>query len=142
MMTDNDHQETLTSAYTTTGCGCDGSKLPDMNDVPMRQLFGEMFKGKQRWSSLFVMVFILAFTFVMVVALVMFFRAEAGDTKGLIMWATLFLTAALSAGMLKMWFWMGMNRNLLAREVKRLEMRIAELQASQSGPRPGGGVFT
>ena len=142
MPTDKDIQDRMTAAYASNGCACDGPERPDMSDPTMRQLFGDMFRGKQRWTSLLVMVFILALTFVMVVSVVMFFRTGEGETKGLILWATLFLTSGLFTGMLKMWFWMGMNRCMLVREVRRSEARLAAMQAGQSGSRPGGGIYT
>jgi len=89
-----------------------------------------------------VWIYVIAFTVLMVITAIMFFATDPADTKGLILWASAFITCGLFTAMLKMWFWMAMNRNMLAREVKRLELQIAELQDTQSDPRPGGGVFT
>jgi uncharacterized membrane protein YciS (DUF1049 family) len=141
MTTDKDIHDALTAAYSGSAASGD-TKLPDMNDATLRQLIGDMFKGKLRWTTFMVWIYIIAFTIVWVLCAVMFFATDPANTKALIAWASGFLTAGLFIGMLKMWFWMAMNRNMLAREVKRLELRIAELQDSQSGPRPSGGVFT
>ena len=142
MPTDKDIQDALATAYASNDREGPGRKLPDMNDVTVRQLIGDMFKGKLRWTTFLVWIYVIAFTVLMVITAVMFFATDAGDTKGLIMWAGAFITCGLFVGMLKMWFWMAMNRNMLAREVKRLEIRIAELQASQPSGRSQGGVFT
>ncbi len=141
MTTDKDIHDALTAAYSGSAASGD-TKLPDMNDATLRQLIGDMFKGKLRWTTFMVWIYVIVFTVLMVVSAIMFFATDAADTKGLILWASAFITCGLFTAMLKMWFWMAMNRNMLAREVKRLELRIAELQDSQSGPRPGGGVFT
>ena len=141
MPTDKDIQDALATAYASNDREGPGRKLPDMNDVTVRQLIGDMFKGKLRWTTLMVWVYVIAFTILMVITAVMFFGTDAGDTKALIMWAAAFITCGLFTAMLKMWFWMAMYRNMLAREVKRLEIRIAELQGDGTGPRSGG-VFT
>lgn len=38
-----------------------------------------------------------------------------------------FLTGAFVVPQIKLWYWAVMNRNAVTREIKRLEMRIAEL---------------
>ena len=47
--------------------------------------------------------------------------------RGEILCATIFLFGMLGIGQMKMWYWMQMNRNALAREIKRLELQVATL---------------
>jgi hypothetical protein len=45
----------------------------------------------------------------------------------MIAWATCFLWFALWVAMLKMWFWLEMQRFFVTREIKRLELQVANL---------------
>ena len=56
---------------------------------------------------------------------VQFFKVE--NTKYHIMYATLFICFYMSVGLIKVFAWEIMNRNNIKREIKRLELRIAEL---------------
>ena len=96
-----------------------------------RQMLADTFKSQPRWMSVMAWTYILLFTAVMVVAAVQFFGADA--VRGQILWATIFLVSGMTVMMLKMWFWMIMNRNRIIREVKRLELRIAELTDTVGG---------
>jgi hypothetical protein len=58
-------------------------------------------------------------------AAVSFFRAVT--VRDWIIYATVFQVAAISVAMLKLWYWMEMNRHTHTREVKRVELQIAEL---------------
>ena len=98
-------------------------------------LFDQVFETF-RSSSRFLVIMTVTFTFVMFVAsivcLVQFFMADT--TKIQIAWAIGFMWSSLAVAMLKMWYWMEMQRHLLTREIKRLELQLANLVH----PRPEG----
>jgi Family of unknown function (DUF6768) len=52
---------------------------------------------------------------------------RAATTRDWIMFATLFEVAAISVVMLKIWYWMELNRTAHTREIKRLEIQVAKL---------------
>ena len=54
-----------------------------------------------------------------------FFRAAT--TRDWVMYATVFQVAAITVVMLKIWYWMEVNRNTHTREIKRLEIQVAKL---------------
>ena len=89
------------------------------------QMLAESFRGKMRWMVVLVWFYGLAFTAVAVFAAIQFFRVDA--TRDLILYATVFLTGVLFIALIKIWYWMLMNRNSVKREVKRLELQIARL---------------
>ena len=93
----------------------------------LRHMLAESFKGKTRWMAIIAAVYIVAFGALMVYAGVMAFLVDS--LEELIMYVALFLVAANITAILKLWFWMMMNRNSVLREVKRLELRIVELAA-------------
>ena len=56
-----------------------------------------------------------------------FFKAEA--TNDVVTWASAFIVCMIGVSMLKIWYWMEMQRNILTREIKRVELQIARLAA-------------
>lgn len=44
-----------------------------------------------------------------------------------IFYATVFLVSAMAVSILKIWFWMEMNRYTHTREIKRLELQVAKI---------------
>ena len=106
-----------------------GEDLPrdyDLSDDEsvFHQAIGVM-RGRRAWIN-WVAGFMTFLIFgVSVWSAVMFFGAES--TRDQIMWATIFVVTQLGVALLKMWFWMQMNKNALKREVKRLELQVAVL---------------
>ena len=70
-------------------------------------------------------VFALIFLSGAVVSAVFFFMANI--TQYHIMYSTLFITFMLFFSMIKIFAWQMIHRNNIKREIKRLELRIAEL---------------
>ncbi len=87
---------------------------------------GSTFRSRQRWLVVLVWFWSLAFFILAVVCAFRFFDAEG--VRGHVLWATVFLYSMLAVGLLKNWYWMLMNRNTLAREIKRLELQIASMR--------------
>jgi uncharacterized membrane protein YciS (DUF1049 family) len=94
-------------------------------DLPIHEQLIETFHGRNRWLNGLAFIFTIAFTALVFVAAYQFFQAET--TRTMIAWATAFVWGLLSVAMLKMWFWMEMHRFSLTREIKRLELQIANL---------------
>ena len=92
-----------------------------------REMLAGTFRGRTRWMTVLVYIYIFAFTALMVISVVSFFGADPADTRTQILWATSFLMSAVFVAFLKLWIWNVMNRNAIAREIKRLEMRVADL---------------
>ncbi|UCD51450.1 MAG: hypothetical protein JSW27_02230 [Phycisphaerales bacterium] len=59
--------------------------------------------------------------------------AYTDQTKSQIMYAALFVCLVLSIGFIKVFAWEMINRNNIKREIKRLELRIAELANRPEG---------
>jgi hypothetical protein len=59
----------------------------------------------------------------------------AGTTRDWILYSTAFVVSAIAVSMLKIWFWMEMNRHVHTREIKRLELQVARIaQAIRDRP--------
>jgi hypothetical protein len=89
------------------------------------ELLIETFRGRRVWMSSLALVFTFALFGLSLFALYGFFHAEG--TRTLIAWASGFLWSSLAVAMLKMWFWMEIQKNSVVREIKRLELQVANL---------------
>jgi hypothetical protein len=58
--------------------------------------------------------------------------AEATEVKAMLGWAGVAAFGFFFLGLLKMWFWMEMQKNSVVRELKRLELQVASLVALAS----------
>jgi uncharacterized membrane protein YciS (DUF1049 family) len=95
------------------------------------QMVIDSFRSRHRW--LFVVAFtegIVLFALEFVVAY-QFFHAES--TRAMIAWATGFVSCLFVIAMIKVWYWMELNKNSLAREIKRLELELANLSRRLAG---------
>lgn len=99
------------------------------SDPPLLTQITEAMAGRTWWFNLIGIPVMFAFVGVAVWAGIRFF--DASETRAMILWAVVFLFSAQSIGMLKLWYWMLLNRNAVTREVKRLEFQVARLVGEQ-----------
>ncbi|MHC5065266.1 MAG: DUF6768 family protein [Planctomycetota bacterium] len=91
----------------------------------IREMVRESFRGKSRamvvvtWGKMLMFLAFSAF------AAVQFFQVD--DVRSLVGYAVLFLVGLLGWTMMWQFHWMLLNRNSAARELKRLELQVAEL---------------
>ena len=91
----------------------------------------ETFRGKRRWLNLLGAVWMLVFIGLGIASAVSFLRADT--TRGMLMGALACALCVLVVAMLKVWYWMEMQRIAVMREIKRLELQIAHLAARLHG---------
>src|SRR4051812_45836713 len=85
------------------------------------------FRGRARWLAIISGVKMIFFVIAAAVCVMQFFRTES--TRWLIAWASLFIVFALGTSIMLVLYWLELNRNAVTRELKRLELRIAELSS-------------
>jgi hypothetical protein len=85
----------------------------------------EFYSRKFLSTAIVVWANALVMTGVAVLSAVLFFRTDV--VKEEILYATIFIAAFIWTASIKMFAWMAVNRNSIAREVKRLEIRVVEL---------------
>lgn len=91
----------------------------------MFELMMETFRGRHRklvWLTTF---WAVAFFVLAVVSGVKFFNTQ--DTREMLMWAVAFMSCMSAVSLLKMWWFMEMNKNAITREIKRLELQVVRL---------------
>ncbi len=100
-------------------------------DQSMMEMVFDTFRGTQKWLS-FVAIF-GGFVFMAgsVFGVIQLFKAQEPHEH--ILWAlgVVFCFSAIS--MMKIWFWMQMNRNSILREIKRVELQVARLAGRLQG---------
>lgn len=85
----------------------------------------ESFRGRRRWFTLLLFAVALLWAGLMVGCGYQFFQADS--TKSQIGWAAGFLAFLIAASQAEMWIGSEWQRYSLARELKRLELRVVEL---------------
>jgi predicted phage tail protein len=90
------------------------------------------FRGQ--WGALNIFAAIITFALFGAFVYCAWNAFTAPDTRATILWSAGALMAMLGVAMLKMYFWMEMNKNIMLREVKRLELQVARLAASRTVP--------
>jgi hypothetical protein len=103
----------------------DDELLKDLNEPGVLAQTLTTMRVAPRWTIAFVFVWTLAFMVAAVWFAVKFFSAE--EIQHMIAWATGFIGAMLMVMALKIWFWMQMDKYVMLREVKRLELQVARL---------------
>jgi len=85
----------------------------------------EFFTGKMRLAAIVIWAHFYFYMVLAVISCILFFKA--GQTKGQIMYAALFVCSIPLCYTIKFFAWHVMQQNKFTREIKRLELRIAEL---------------
>jgi hypothetical protein len=96
----------------------------EAEDDPFREALGT-FTGK--WGAMNIFAAVLTFALFGLFAYCAWTAFHSSDVRETVMWSAGGLWAALAVAMLKMYFWMEMNKNVVLREVKRLELQVARL---------------
>jgi len=91
------------------------------------EMLFETFRGRHRWLNMVGAGCILIFLALGIVSAVAFFRAEG--TRDLVMWAAACVMCMSAVAMLKVWYWLELQRIVVMREIKRVELQIARLAA-------------
>lgn len=89
------------------------------------EMLMETCRGRRRWLNVLGAFQTLVFVVLGISSAVKFFGAES--TREIVMWAGACILCMTAVSMLKIWFFLEMNRNALTREIKRLELQIARL---------------
>jgi len=87
------------------------------------QMVLSVFKGRYMLINIGGVLISLVFLGIAVWCAIRFFAAS--ETKELLAFSSGFLICMMAASMMKIWFWMEMQRIMVTREVKRVELLLA-----------------
>ncbi len=106
----------------------DAELFKDFAEEPsVFEMLIETCRGRHRWLNILGAFWTLVFLVLGIVAAVKFFSAEG--TRDIVMWAAACIVCVSAVSMLKIWYFLEINKNALTREIKRLELQIARLAA-------------
>jgi len=91
----------------------------------MFELMGDTFRTKMRNWIILLWVEMLAITIGAFWTGYRFFTAN--DVRDMVLWGTITTILILAVWVIKIWYWMEINKNTVIREVKRLELQVAYL---------------
>ncbi|MBT8259191.1 MAG: hypothetical protein KJO49_12005 [Bacteroidia bacterium] len=97
----------------------------ELDEQNLFQMVGGLFRGKLKWIMVLMNIVMVVVFIVFIYCAVEFFKAE--DTEMLIKWAVGGILCLMSVTLLKLFAWMQMNKNVLLREIKRLELQLSSL---------------
>lgn len=99
----------------------------DVEEPTLPEQVFSLFRGRWRWMNVLIVVIMLALFVAAVVTGIRFF--EADDAATMLRWGAVAWLCWFAVGFLKLWTWMEMERFAIVREIKRLELQVANLSA-------------
>jgi len=97
----------------------------DSREDSIRAMLSEFYGRRMRATAAFIWAMGLLFFVLAVYSAVRFF--DAVETRDQIMYAATFICSVYLLGLMKIFAWQMIHRNSIKREIKRLELRLAEL---------------
>lgn len=95
------------------------------------EMVTSVFRGKLRYLAVLMAVMILVFTAIAFFSLTRFVTTT--DVPEMLRWGALLFFCLNTVWAMKIWHWMEMQRHALTREIKRLELQVANLSNGRSG---------
>ena len=86
---------------------------------------GEVYKSQVGWLAIIMNIVYLVIFGLFIYCMFRFFGTT--ETNELIKWASAGFLCMIFMGMLKLYFWMQMDKNDILRELKRLELQVATI---------------
>lgn len=98
----------------------------EMGEQNIPQQLFSLFKGKNRWMNVLMVVMNLIVFAVAVYTFINMLEADAINEK--LEWMFYSLIGFMAMVLLKLWGWNQMDKNVLMREIKRLEYQVSLLK--------------
>ena len=109
------------------------AELLERVDPSLRQQVLATFEGQLRWLN--VAGWIAGFVLFGVASLMAWRFIDAPTLEEMLRWGAAAALGFAGVALIKVWFWMELQKNTIMREVKRLEVQVASL-AAQLARRP------
>jgi Family of unknown function (DUF6768) len=90
------------------------------------------FEGRLRWFN--VAGWIAGFVLFVVASVLAWQFVQAEDLGDMLRWGAASALAFAGLALIKVWFWLELQKNAIVREVKRLEVQVASLAAQLRRP--------
>ena len=110
----------------------DAQVYEDARENTLRSMLGDFYNRKMISTIVFVWVWGIAVVAGAAYSAVQFFRNV--ETRDQIMYAGIFICCVQFLALTKIFAWQLIHRNGILREIKRLELRVAELSRKSDSP--------
>lgn len=107
-----------------------GTPIDFDRDETLREMTAQVFRSKIRCWVILIWVEAFIFSLVALWAGIRMYHAQ--ELKPLIVYATVLIACGISIALLKTMHWQFVNKYSIMREIKRLELRIAEINETKS----------
>ncbi len=97
----------------------------ELDEQSIHEMVVDSFQGKSRWLVIGVYVSIAGFACMLVFSVAKFFAADS--EREMIAWGVSSMFCCTAVAMMKIWYWMELNKNAVTREIKRFELQLARL---------------
>ena len=97
----------------------------ELDEQNLFQMVGGLFTGKLKWIMVMINIVMVGFFVLLIYCAIEFFKTD--DTQMMIRWMVGGFMCVLAVTMLKLFDWMQINKNILLREIKRLELQLSSL---------------
>lgn len=101
------------------------------DDAGLFKLIGLSFRGQFRYTVMFVMLLVVVF--VSLAAYCAWQMLATPDVGNKVEWLAGLLVSVIIVGLLRLWYFMELNRLSIVREVKRVELQVALLAERLGG---------
>ena len=102
----------------------------ELDEQNLFQMMGGLFQGKLKWIIIYMNIIMVAIFGLFVYCAIQFFNTDV--TNELIKWAVFGSFCMIALGMLKLFMWMQIDKNVILRELKRLELQVSSLATKLS----------
>ncbi len=106
----------------------DAELFEQLGEQSLLQKQMEVFRSQSAWMTIGILVVGIAFMALSVYSAIRFYSAP--ELREMIIWVAVFFFSMSAVMALKLWDWMEIERATVTREIKRLELRIAQLASS------------
>ena len=100
-------------------------KYDDSREDSIRSMIHDFYNRKMLSKVILVWIYAIVFTGLMVFSGIKFFKTDQTQTQ--LMYAVIFIVATQFICLIKIFAWQMIHRNGIKREIKRLEIRLADL---------------
>ncbi|MBT8254620.1 MAG: hypothetical protein HKN00_05590 [Flavobacteriaceae bacterium] len=97
----------------------------ELDEQNLFEMVGGLFTGKLKWIMVLMNVVMFLVFILFIYCVIQFLKAE--DTVMLIKWTAGGILCLNAVTLLKLFDWMQINKNVLLREIKRLELQLSSL---------------
>lgn len=103
----------------------DAEVLAQFDSQSMTGLLIETFRGRHRRMAIGAAAVNLTLFIAGIVSAIRFVQAD--DQRGMMLWGAAMLLCFGTVTAIKIWYWLEMNRLAITREVKRVELQVAQM---------------